>query len=413
MAKRLLSLPPTAFVLSALFVNGMAGGFVWPYFPIFLAEAGLTKSSIGLVLGISNILVFLVRLPLGRWLDHSHGHRFDIPLVAMLLAFPALLFLLPHTRSPAALVLLVLALALARLPFLPLGLARLKKQSDLEKKRFSPLLFVGAHHFFLGALGLLAGAVIVAIGIGKTFSALWVVVLLAMSPLLMPTPSGDGDTHPPPPPRLLPDREEVLVLLSFFFFHLVNAPLLPFAELYMKTNTRHPGWIPWIAAIAEIFMVVTALPTSRHTSVSSARLVLVTASGALALRMALYGFSPSAKGLLEIAILDGISSGLFWMASLKWVAERSGKDNTFNQMSGYVDLTVMTAGALGIILFGWVDGRIGFAGEQDSPGSFSRNTIILAPAFLLLAGKRSWSVRKDKNLHGRVLPPGGDSQNKN
>jgi nitrate/nitrite transporter NarK len=105
---------PMGFVLSALFVNGIAGGFVWPYFPIFLAGAGLSKSQVGLVLGISNILVFLVRLPLGRWLDHSHGHRFDLPLTGMLLAFPALLFFLPHTRSPAALILLVLALGLGQ-----------------------------------------------------------------------------------------------------------------------------------------------------------------------------------------------------------------------------------------------------------------------------------------------------------
>jgi hypothetical protein len=379
------------FVLSALFVNGVAGGFVWPYFPVFLADADLSKSEIGLVLGVSNILVFLVRLPLGRWLDHSHGHRFDLPLIAMLLAFPLLLFLLPKTRSAAGLIVLVLALALARLPFLPLGLARLKKQSDMEKRHFSPLLFVGAHHFFLGALGLLAGAIILALGIGKTFSLLWLIVLLAMTPLLLPAPAGAATSSPPPvPPRLFPNMDEILVLLSFFFFHLVNAPLLPFAELYMKTRTHHPGWIPWIAAIAEMFMVFTALLVSRHTTVPSARLALTAASGALALRMALYGLSPSAEGLLWIACLDGISSGLFWMASLKWVAERSGKDNTFNQMSGYVDLTVMTAGALGIILFGWVDGRIGFSAASKELMGLN----ILAPLFLLLAGKRSWIARK-------------------
>ena len=395
MLKRLSMLSsPMGFVLSALFVNGIAGGFVWPYFPIFLSGAGLSKSQVGLVLGVSNILVFLVRLPLGRWLDHSHGHRFDLPLTAILLAFPALLFVLPHTRSPAALILLVLALGLARLPFLPLGLARLKRQSDLEKKQFSPLLFVGAHHFFLGILGLLAGAIIVSFGTGKTFAVLWLVVLLSMTPLLLPaSPENKEDNLPPAPPRLLPNAEEILILLSFFFFHLVNAPLLPFTELYMKTHTHHAGWIPWIAAIAEVVMVITAFSVSRLTSVASARIALVIASGALALRMALYGFSPSAAGILGISVLDGISSGLFWMASLKWMAERSGKSNTFNQMSGYVDLTVMTAGALGTILFGWVDGRIGFA--TSSMELLGLN--ILAPAFLLLAGKRSWAPRRKKD----------------
>ena len=383
-----------SFVLSALFVNGIAGGFVWPYFPIFLSEAGLSKSLIGLVLGISNILVFLVRLPLGRWLDHSHGHRFDLPLMGMLLAFPVLLFLFPHTRSPVALILLVLGLGLARLPFLPLGLARLKRQSDLQKKCFSPLLFVGAHHFFLGVLGLLAGAIIVSIGTGKTFSTLWLVVLLSMTPLLLTNfPEGKEEDLPPPPPRLFPNAEEILILLSFFFFHLVNAPLLPFTELYMKTHTHHAAWIPWIAAIAEVFMVITAFAVSRQTSIASARIALVMASGALSLRMALYGFSPSAIGILGISVLDGVSSGLFWMASLKWMDERSGKNNTFNQMSGYVDLTVMTAGALGTILFGWVDARMGFAAS-------SRDLLglnILAPAFLLIAGKRSWAPRKKKD----------------
>ncbi len=308
MLKRLSTLSsPMGFVLSALFVNGIAGGFVWPYFPIFLSGAGLSKSQVGLVLGVSNILVFLVRLPLGRWLDHSHGHRFDLPLTAILLAFPALLFVLPHTRSPAALILLVLALGLARLPFLPLGLARLKRQSDLEKKQFSPLLFVGAHHFFLGILGLLAGAIIVSFGTGKTFAVLWLVVLLSMTPLLLPaSPENKEDNLPPAPPRLLPNTEEILILLSFFFFHQGKSSLLPFLELKVKTHTHQPGWTGWIAAIAEVVMVITAFSLSRLTSVASARIALVIASGALALRMALYGFSPSAAGILE---------SLFWTAS--------------------------------------------------------------------------------------------------
>jgi len=386
-----LSLPPMAMILSALFVNGIAGGFVWPYFPVFLSQAGLSKSSIGLVLGISNILVFLVRLPLGRWLDHDHGRRFDLPLSVFLLTFPALLFLLPHTRSSWALIAMVLALQLARLPFLPLGLARLKKQADEQKKRFSPLLFVGAHHFFLGVLGLLAGAIIVGIGVARTFSFLWLAVLLSVVPLMFSGTSGPRETDvlPPSPPRLIPDRKEFLVLLSFFFFHMVNAPLLPFAELYMKTHTPHADWIPWIAAIAEMFMVLSAALLSRHMTVGVARIALAGASGALALRMALYGLSPTAPGLLGIACLDGISSGLFWMASLKWIAERSGQNNTFNQMSGYVDIMVMLAGALGTFLFGWADGREGFAAASREFLGLN----ILAPAFLILAGKRSWQPR--------------------
>jgi hypothetical protein len=373
----------------------MAGGFVWPYFPILLSVNGFSSTAIGLVLAISNLLVILVRLPLGRWLDQSHHFRSSL----LLLPFPFALYFLSSSRSALLLVALITLLPLFRLPILPLVLSRVKSHSEAIRSSFTPFYFVGIQHFFLGILGLLAGAIMIPLGPERTLSWVWLVCLVGLLPLLFaPSPRGPGE-HPEnlPADRLALDRTTLLILGAFFAFHFVNAPLLPFAELYMKRHTVHPGWIPWIAAIAEIFMVVSAWGVSRSRSVRLARQGLVFASFFLALRLGFYGLSPTAPGFLWIACLDGIASGLFWTGSISWVAVRTGPGRTFNQLAGYLDLMVMTGGAGGTLLFGWASSRWGFDGSslRFLPLSF------LAPLLLLMAGKGAWSPNSRESVEDR------------
>lgn len=389
-------------LLSSLLVNGVAGGFVWPFFPILLSEKGFSPSSIGIVLGASNLLVLLVRVPLGRWLDLRQHLRSSL----LLLPFPFALFFLSNSRSAVLLAALIILLPLFRLPILPLVLSRFKSHAESRRVSFSPFFFVGSQHFFLGIMGLLAGALIIPLGPERTLSWVWFICLAGLLPLLLaPAPRESGVA-----PEILSsgrpvlDRGTLLVLVSFFSFHFVNAPLLPFAELYMKRHTGHEGWIPWIAGIAEIFMVISAWGVSRLRSLPLARLGLVFASIFLALRLGLYGLDPSAPGLLWISCLDGIASGLFWMGSIAWVAERTGRRRIFNQLAGYLDLMVMTGGACGTFLFGYANSSWGFGGASLRFLALS----FLAPALLFLAGKGAWTSvpgEEDKTPGGLSSPP--------
>ena len=133
-----------AGIFAILFVNGVAGGFVWPYFPVILAGGGLSPGAIGLVLGGASALALLFRLPLARGLDRGPG-RFPAPF---LLLFPLFLFPVSGPRPGALLACLVVLLTLFRLPFLPLALALATSSARRERREFSPTSFVGGGSIF-------------------------------------------------------------------------------------------------------------------------------------------------------------------------------------------------------------------------------------------------------------------------
>ena len=186
-------------IFSSLFVNGLAGGFVWPYLPILLSERGLAANRIGIVLGTASLLILVFRIPLGRLLDRSQLPGRWVRL-ALLLPFPITVYLTINTRNPLWLAGAVFLLNLARLPFLPMGLSALKRLSEEGKKPFSPLIFVGTHHLFLGILGMLAGGMIGLSGLHKTLTLVILLVLFGSLPLIWQTDRVHSRPHPNPPP---------------------------------------------------------------------------------------------------------------------------------------------------------------------------------------------------------------------
>ena len=228
-------------------------------------------------------------------------------------------------------------------------------------------------------------------GLHKTLILVTIFLIAGSLPLFLQNDGSPSRSTPTSkPPRLIPDRREKLILLSFFFLHLVNAPLLPFTELYMKRQPSHVAWIPWIAAIAELTMVVTALALSRSSARSESRWLMAFASVILALRMALYWSRPSGLGILGISVLDGLSSGIFWMIGLAWVARRMQGEKVFNQLAGFVDIVIITGGAAGTLLFGWAVSRWGFPGACGRLAPLN----LLSPLLLFVAGKEAWGSRR-------------------
>ncbi len=383
------SLPTiTASAIESLFVNGLAGGYLWPFLPIILASAGITPSGIGLVFALANVLILSLRLPLGHMLDHAH------PLgrlrgALLLIPFPATVALTLRAHHAVPAILVVLSLHLSRMPFLPLSLALLKIASEKGRTLFEPHVFVILQHLFLGGLGLLAGFTVQGIGVLRTFLSVSVLIFLITGILLVagfpPFPNARPKT---PKTWYIPDRREILMLVSFFSFHLVNAPLLPFAELYMKSVAPHVSWVPWTAGIAEIAMALTAallIPINRLPRRSF--WILISASVVLVIRMGGYSLAPGALTTLFLSLLDGYSSGAFWIVSLSWVANRMSGLGEFNQLAGYVDISVTIGSILGNIAFGWGVGLWGFAGASK----YFLGLNLLAPLFLLLSGPAAWA----------------------
>jgi MFS family permease len=374
--------------VASLFVNGLAGGYLWPFLPIILQTSGVSPAGIGLVFAAGNIFILSLRLPLGYLMDHCHPlGRLRAGL--LLIPFPALVAMIVRVHHAGPAILSVLALHVSRMPFLPLSLALLKIAAEKGKRHFTPHVFVIVQHLFLGGLGLLAGITVLGLGVQRTFLSVTAVIFIVVASLLfMGFPSAPPAQFRTKRAWYVPDLKETLMLASFFSFHLVNAPILPFAEIYMKSVAPHVSWVPWTAGIAEIAMALTAaalIPLNRSRSRSF--WILISASAVLACRMGGYSLSPGAPETLVISLLDGYSSGAFWIVSLSWAAGRMAGRDGFNQLAGYVDVAVAVGGILGNIAFGWGVGRWGFPGAS---GMFLPLNL-LAPLFLVLAGRTAWT----------------------
>ena len=85
---------------------------------------------------------------------------------------------------------------------------------------------------------------------------------------------------------------------------------------------------------------------------------------------------------------DGLASGIFWMIGLAW--RRMQGEKVFNQLAGFVDTVIITGGAAGTLLFGWVVSRWGFPGVCGRLAHLN----LLSPLLLFSAGQEAWGARR-------------------
>jgi predicted MFS family arabinose efflux permease len=182
------------------------------------------------------------------------------------------------------------------------------------------------------------------------------------------------------------------MLLAFFSFHFVNAPLLPFTELFLRGITKNSSFIPLVSALAELTMVIMSLVYARWLSRLPITKVILAGFLAQPLRLLALANAHSPWAILAIAILDGWGAGLFAMTSLIWARERVGENQMFNQFVGYIDLAVVLGGVLGSFTAGAMISKWGFSG-------FAARDIwpsLLPPLFLFFY---QFFVRKEAVSH--------------
>ncbi|MDA8059885.1 MAG: MFS transporter [Nitrospiraceae bacterium] len=339
------------------------GEFVWPFISIILQGNGLGESKIGLVLGFGNLLPLVFRVPLGYVLDRIESpSRFLILL--FLLPLPLLLIAFTSVHDAFYGVILALMLWVGRLPYLPLSLALFNRKNSSPTTRKALNSFVLVQHFILGIVGLLAGTTLYFFGISSSIEAVGILTLILNIWIV--------STHTQLPDRmttktkrtqiLFPGKAETWMLLAFFSFHFVNAPLLPFTELFLRGITKNSSFIPLVSAIAELTMVIMSLIYSRWLSRLPVTKVILASFLAQPLRLFALSHAHSPWAILAIALLDGWGAGLFAMTSLIWARERARENQVFNQFVGYIDLAVVLGGVFGSFTAGAMISRWGFSG---------------------------------------------------
>ena len=346
-----------------LFANGLMGEFVWPFISIILQGNGLGESKIGLVLGFGNLLPLVFRVPLGYVLDRIESpSRFLILL--FLLPLPLLLIAFTSVHDAFYGVILALMLWVGRLPYLPLSLALFNRRDSSPTTRKALNSFVLVQHFILGIVGLLAGTTLYFFGISSAIEAVGILTLI-LNIWIVSTHTQLPDRMTPKTKRtriLFPGKAETWMLLAFFSFHFVNAPLLPFTELFLRGITKNSSFIPLVSAIAELTMVIMSLIYSRWLSRLPITKVILASFLAQPLRLFALSHAHSPWSILAIALLDGWGAGLFAMTSLIWARERARENQVFNQFVGYIDLAVVLGGVFGSFTAGAMISRWGFSG---------------------------------------------------
>ena len=229
-----------------LFANGLMGEFVWPFISIILQGNGLQDSSIGLVLGFGNLLPLIFRVPLGYVLDRiASPSRFL--LLLFLLPLPLLLIAFTSVHDAFYGVVLALLLWVGRLPYLPLSLALFDRKDAAPATRKALNSFVLVQHFILGIVGLFAGVALYFFSISSALETVGILTLL-LNIWIVSThkPAPDRISPKTKSPRILfPGKAEIWMLLAFFSFHFVNAPLLPFTELFLRGITKKQQLYPF------------------------------------------------------------------------------------------------------------------------------------------------------------------------
>jgi predicted MFS family arabinose efflux permease len=242
--------------------------------------------------------------------------------------------------------------------------------------------FVLVQQFILGIVGLVAGLTLHFIGISTALEFVGGLTLV-LNIWIVSTHVHSPDrklSEPKRVPFLFPNKAEIWMLMAFFSFHFVNAPLLPFTELFLRGITKNSSFIPLVSALAELTMVIMSLIYARWLSRLPIRKVIFAAFLAQPLRLLALSHAHSPWSILAIALLDGWGAGLFAMTSLIWARERARENKVFNQFVGYIDLAVVLGGVLGSFMAGAMISRWGFE-------EFAARDIwpsLLPPFFLLL-----------------------------
>jgi len=342
------SMPSTGLRLGLVYTALFASvGILLPYFPVWLADRGLTLESIGLLIGVSVALKVIVN-PIGAAVADRQGASKPVIITCVVIAFATFL---PFTAAVEFWPLLALTILFFGFwsPLFPLidGISvratRANKMDYGQVRLWGSLAFIGA------TIG--AGHIIELRG-SSIFFTLMVVAILVMvlGCFLLPTERIDRSTPGQSVAlSLLRDPRFRLFLCAIAFTQASHATYYGFGTLHWQslgidetTIGLFWGW----GVIAEVILF--AFATRLFKSWTPIGMLIFGAGGAI-VRWTIMAFDPpTAATIFGLQTLHALSFGIIQLGSIRYVAEQLPPEKS---ASAVALLTSATGLAIGASLF--------------------------------------------------------------
>ena len=296
-----------------------AAAFLQPFFILYFQELGFNGMQIGLLAGLTP-LVILVGAPLWTGLaDAKMRHRLIMSLTIIVCVVAAALF--PLTRSFTLMIPLIFLYALFAAPIIPFADSATLSMLGEKKDLYGRVRLGGTIGW--GLLGPVAGLVIETHGLKWAFwgfAAIMIFTLFIIQGFTFSRPGAPvswvNDVH-----KLLKDRRWLpFVALAFIAgvaFSVMNGYLLPYME-ELGISRSIMGVAIFIAAISELPVLFFANFLLRR---FKARGLLVLGMLITGVRLILYAALNFQAGILVFQLLNGLTFPAVWVAAISYANE--------------------------------------------------------------------------------------------
>ncbi len=380
---------------------GALGGF-FPFIPIFLTRRGLTPQQASWVMTLVPLAGLLAPALWGLIADALRA-RTQVLRLATVGAAAGVATLLPAKTLPTLLAAMA-TFCLFRAPLVALADAATHSALGPSRERFARVRVWGSIGFALSALvvGRLGGPEHPMLFIGFNVALYLLAALVVRAPRVPAEDSPDTSSQGAFAPRGL-TREAFatarraglgLVLLATFVYYCGHATFDAFYSLHLGNLGFDDGFVglAWtvgvVCEIGVMFVAPSMLSRHRPSALLTFAALVATARWALIARVT------SVSALLATQSLHGVTFGLWYVALVKLVQDRSP-----DRLRATLQGLTMTAVGLGQTL-----GFLGGGALFDQPGGGALLFDLAAGAALLSAALYAWGLCKRCK---RVLLPIG------
>ncbi len=357
-------------------------GFLQPFVPIYLLEAGLSKSQIGLVAGSGALLAFLLQPILGKLSDRLDARRPFIVVMSLVAAMAYLSF--PFLRGAPAFLLAVALGANAGLYMQGVGGVLVGRLAAKGRG--------GATYAAYRVWGSIA-YVFVALAVGLILKPVGghgrapLNLMFETGPLLfigiailarwLPDPQRPVDTEPDPKPRHALIRPNLRRFLAVDFLYIVS---LYGATNFISIFMQHVGGRGLFLSCVFLPGVITETLVMKFSGSFSDRYgrrpVLAVSYVLLPFRLLMYSVALNPWWVLGAQSLHGLNFGIVGAVAIAFVNDQADH-RTRGALQAQLSLVTAAAGAVGPALMGLVADRYGLpAMFQVAAGLAGVATII-------------------------------------
>lgn len=383
----IFSTPLNPISRGSLYYLGFWGGMgvFMPFINVHFADLGLNGRQIGLLSALVPLMTLVYAPPLSALADRR---RWRVPLLRRLIVGLILtFFLIGFARTFVALALLMALLSLFLSPIVPIADSLIARMSVRYRINYGSMRLWGSFGFAVMAIS--CGALWQQVGFGPMFiltsllfvPLVWLANLLEEGPLI-------GREARPPLMALARDRGLVAILGASFLVGLSFGVTVAFEGMYMDYlggSKLLLGLLPGLAALTEMStMYYGGLVAQRLASTRT----LLLAYGLLGCAFLGYALAATPGMLLLFAVMKGLGFGLFFVTTVRLVAERAPEAWSSTAQAALIaaifGLAPLIAGPVGGMVFDALGPAAVFVGGSAAVG--------LAALVLVLATAREWLV---------------------